>query len=388
MGNFKWGLFTGLCMTAFAFGCGDDIDGVVDQTPSGGETGNETGGETGGETGDMDPVEPLDLSELVAGEWTFIENENMVCMDGSTSGFGVRLKEGATKLLIHLQDGGACFNTATCGQVFNQNGFLEPEMTMWANTFGGGGIFDDASGPFAEYSMVFVPYCGGDVHGGNTTDGFGDRMHLGRGNVTAVLDAVEPAFGAISDKVILSGSSAGALGVLLNYEQTAETFEGTPVDLLSDSGPVLDDMILAPCLQQEVRDIWNLNPSLPADCQNCTNADGGGLTNIYEYLATTYPERNFSLLTTTNDNVFTAFYAFGGNNCSIDFGINLSPGVFRWAARMQAFENMNIYVLNGSSHVLTNNRLNSISEGITLSDWLVDFETESAVWEDVVPAAP
>ena len=213
IGNFKKGLFTGLFLTAFAFGCGSDDDDTGLMPPDDGETGEETGGE--GE-GPGEPVEPLDLGELEAGEWTFIPNPNMVCMDGSTSGFGVRLKEGATKLLIHLQDGGACYNDPTCTIVFNQIGFNASAMSTWGTNTGSFGIFSEDNSPFEDYSLVFVPYCGGDAHGGNTSDGFGGRTQQGFSNVTAMLDAVVPAFSSNTEKVVLGGASAGALGVLLN----------------------------------------------------------------------------------------------------------------------------------------------------------------------------
>ena len=58
---------------------------------------------------------------------------------------------------------------------------------------GAGGIFDfaDARNPFADYSVVYVPYCTGDVHLGNTTTEYAPGLtvhHKGYVNGAAALD--------------------------------------------------------------------------------------------------------------------------------------------------------------------------------------------------------
>lgn len=60
---------------------------------------------------------------------------------------------------------------------------------------GATGIFDFANpaNPFADYSVVFVPYCTGDVHIGNATTDYGDGIvvhHNGYTNGTTALNVM------------------------------------------------------------------------------------------------------------------------------------------------------------------------------------------------------
>jgi hypothetical protein len=87
------------------------------------------------------------------------------CSDGSEFNFWVR-KANPTKVVLYLQDGGACFSAETCAP---DSGVYQTKVSEGPT--GEGGIFDfaDQRNPFADYSVVYVPYCTGDVHIGNTT---------------------------------------------------------------------------------------------------------------------------------------------------------------------------------------------------------------------------
>ena len=92
------------------------------------------------------------------------------------------------QVVFYLQDGGACFSAETCA----------PDSDLYNTTVdegptGAGGIFDfaDQRNPFADYSVVYVPYCTGDVHLGNTTTEYAAGLtvhHKGFLNATAALD--------------------------------------------------------------------------------------------------------------------------------------------------------------------------------------------------------
>ncbi|MEI8241333.1 MAG: pectin acetylesterase-family hydrolase, partial [Actinomycetota bacterium] len=97
-----------------------------------------------------------------------------MCSDGSGFTYFVR-KADPNKVLFFLEGGGACFSKDTCS----------PDSTTFKHNLDGtagmtdtDGIFDftNPQNPFANYSMVFVPYCTGDVHIGNATTDYGDGV--------------------------------------------------------------------------------------------------------------------------------------------------------------------------------------------------------------------
>jgi hypothetical protein len=78
-----------------------------------------------------------------------------------------------------------------------------------------GGVFDfaDERNPFADYSIVCVPYCTGDVHAGNATTEYAPGLtiqHKGYVNGTAALDYLAAIFPAAAG-VVVAGESAGSI---------------------------------------------------------------------------------------------------------------------------------------------------------------------------------
>jgi Pectinacetylesterase len=130
------------------------------------------------------------------------------CSDGSEFSFWVR-EANPEKVVFFFQDGGACFSAETCA----------PESDLYNTTItegpGEGGIFDfaDERNPFADYSVVFVPYCTGDVHIGNATTEYAAGLtiqHKGYVNGTAALDHLAATFPGATDVVVM-GESAGSV---------------------------------------------------------------------------------------------------------------------------------------------------------------------------------
>merc|ERR1712232_359065 len=78
--------------------------------------------------------------------------------------------------------------------------------------------------------------------------------------------------------------------------------------LLDDSGPILDDRAIAPCLQVTWRKTWDLNAALPADCP-CTNS-AGNLSSVWAYYQQKYPKDSFSLVSSEHDRVISLFFSY------------------------------------------------------------------------------
>src|SRR5512143_506258 len=247
-------------------------------------------------------------------QWQYVPVDGAQCMNGTPTGIGVNLGTSGD-LVIYLEGGGACFNTDTCKHVAHPNGWGPADFAVNIGPYNIG-LFDrlDDANPFHDATYVFVPYCTGDVHAGSKPDGMGGRAFVGYGNVGADLNVIVPQSKDVR-RVILAGSSAGGFGALMNYDRTQAAFGTTPVHLLDDSGPPLNDMYLTPCLQQMFRDSWNLDAALPAGCTACNQADGGGLENAVGYLADAHPDRRLALVTSTRDGTIRSFYGYGYPDC-------------------------------------------------------------------------
>ena len=114
------------------------------------------------------------------------EDEDCMCSDGSEYSFYSRDGDSDVAVLF-FNGGGACWNDFTC-TVENSSS----TGAYWQNPTGWGGILDldNRHNPLIDASMVFVPYCTGDVHMGNTTLSYGDNVmhHRGYPNAMSAFD--------------------------------------------------------------------------------------------------------------------------------------------------------------------------------------------------------
>src|SRR5690606_37004741 len=266
-----------LLALGLAAACGDDLAGAPD-------------GGGGGDT-DTDAGPPLDVPER---EWAWLPVEGNRCMDGSGTGIGVNVDFSSRELMIFLEGGGACFNGLSCSGVAHQDGFGAADLDAFVAS-GAGGILDrdDPANPVAGWSYVFAPSCPGDIHAGDTEDGAGGRDQVGYRNVRNAATLIAERLAGRLDRVLLIGQSAGGFGAGYNYDQVAAIFGDVPVDLIDDSGPPLSNTYLTPCLQEQLRTVWNLEATLPEDCADCIDEEGGGFANLLPFVAAKYPERRF-----------------------------------------------------------------------------------------------
>jgi hypothetical protein len=223
--------------------------------------------------------------------------------------------------VIYFEGGGACFNAATCilNDLFSNWG--EIKFNTWALGIGKGGIFsDDPQNPVRDWNFIYVPYCTGDVHAGNRENVgingvLGAQQFVGYRNVAAYLERIVPTFKDTSH-VLVTGISAGGFGAALNYDRIAEAFPKSTVTLLDDSGPPMGDQYMPVCLQKLWRELYNFDETLPPDCVDCFNDDGGGISNLAAYLGDKWGEQRLALFSNTRDNIIRTFFGYGLNNCA------------------------------------------------------------------------
>jgi hypothetical protein len=171
------------------------------------------------------------------------------CADGSEFSFWTH-KADAKKVVLYLQDGGACFSAKTCA----------PERDLYETRvnegpIGQGGIFDfaDERNPFADHSFVYVPYCTGDVHLGNTSAEYAPGLtvqHKGYVNGSAALDHLAATFPDATEVVVI-GESAGSIPAPLYAGLVSDRLPDARITVLADSSgaypdtPVINGLISA-----------------------------------------------------------------------------------------------------------------------------------------------
>ena len=189
-------------------------------------------------------TEPPAPEDVDAADWEQIEAPaDCECSDGTPYRYWIRQAD-PTKVLYFLEGGGACFNAATCGPAsptFTRNLVDRSDDVVPA----GGGIFalEDERNPFADWSMVFVPYCTGDLHLGAKTQDYGEGVvieHKGAVNARTALDAAAEAF-PDAEQVVVAGSSAGSAGAPLYAGLAHDALPEADITLLADASAAYPD---------------------------------------------------------------------------------------------------------------------------------------------------
>lgn len=208
------------------------------------------------------------LADLEDG-WNVIATDGM-CSAGTPYQFYVNDSDTSDELLIFFNGGGACWFGESC-DLSSEPNIHDPFADSDSNNPNNGdGIFalDNPENPFAEYDMVFLPYCTGDVFVGagetdyTYTNADGDEtsvtiFHNGNENSSTVLSWVYENYTA-PESILVAGSSAGAIGSSFYSGLVAEQYTNVNVTLLADAAggynsPSLSDVFVA----------WNTEAILP-----------------------------------------------------------------------------------------------------------------------------
>jgi len=296
------------------------------------------------------------------GSWQWVDVEGTECMNGKQTGVYIRYsKSGNKNLGVYLYGGGACFNAETCE-------FAASKSPKPGN-MGSKGIFEPREdNPLNDYNWITVPYCTGDIHGGqNVAKIVTKRRFSGANNIKLIMDKAVETFTDVGT-LFVTGESAGGFGSLAAYPNIREHYPDARGVLMDDSGQVTGDDYLAPCLVEQWRQIWNLNANLPADCP-CNN-DKGGLDSAWAYGKTKYPGDSLSLISSINDAVISTFFGFGDDNCtaSSPLGYNkMHEGLEALAA-----SGVNIFMIPGAAHTHTSHKefYSRVVDGIGLYQWV------------------
>ena len=207
-----------------------------------------------------DPV----TTEVAASPWVEIvpDAPDCACSDGSEFSFFERPGD-PTKVMFYFEGGGACFNLATC----DPNG--DPTYTIGIsqtvdNLAGRGGLFDAANpeNPLADHSIVYVPYCTGDVHLGSSTTEYSPDVvveHRGAANAYAALDYLAAQY-PDAEQVFVTGASAGSVPTPIVAGLASDALPDAEVITLGDSSGAYPDV---PSVNELIGSLWGTENAIP-----------------------------------------------------------------------------------------------------------------------------
>ena len=207
-----------------------------------------------------------------AAGWTqIVPGGDCECADGSEFSFWVRQAD-PTKVVFFLQGGGACFDATTCS-------FTDGDYSVTADAddnpgLDPGGIFDDSrpDNPFAGWSVVFVPYCTGDVHLGDNvheytpwwarvTEGAAPSRCTTRASLTerAAVSYLADTF-PDAEQVVVVGESAGSVASPLYGGLVADALPDAQVTVFGDGSGGYPDV---PGLNASIGALWGVQNDPP-----------------------------------------------------------------------------------------------------------------------------
>lgn len=333
------------------------------------------------------------------------------CSGGPTASntdFSFFFREGnPRKLLIALDGGGACWDPNTCiGSPLAGNPIYNLEVDETPEGLaevGGVGDIDSPNNPFSDYSLVFVPYCTGDIHWGSNDKTYlytppgGTTIpwtihHRGYDNYIAVLEWLTQHYNSYvrhaPQKVVLAGGSAGGYGVLLGLPALKERLpRSTQTYLLADSanGVISDNFYNRALGGHDLSGgVWGIEQNLPEFLLGAFASGAETLAiSTYTTLAWRYPFTRFGQYTHAWDE--TQIFYFNVMK-QVDFPERwtdpgyLSQAALEWTIKARAYmqfsalaPNYRYYIGAGNEHTLLADDsfyTENSAEAVYLSDWV------------------
>ncbi|KAM7357035.1 palmitoleoyl-protein carboxylesterase notum isoform 2-T2 [Cochliomyia hominivorax] len=209
-------------------------------------------------------------------------NRSIVCNDGTSAGFYLRKNPNSKKWIVFLEGGWHCYDKKSCRARWNKLRHLMTS-TDWPETRDVGGILSNSpeENPYwHSANHVLVPYCSSDSWSGTKdtfeSDDFNFRF-MGALILKQVITEIIPmGLGRVpGSELLLVGSSAGGLGVMLNLDRITHYLQEerklqVTVRGVSDSGWFLDREPYTPSAvasSDAVRQGWSLwKGLLPEAC--------------------------------------------------------------------------------------------------------------------------
>jgi len=301
-----------------------------------------------------------------------------ICIAGTP--FSAFTRQGnPSKLLIFEQGGGACWQDFYfCNILATDQEPPTPRVGIWD--------FDSKDNPFADYSILYMPYCDGSTFAGDNdvvdpNFPFGPiRFHRGMRNQSAGMDLAKAMFPHAS-RITVAGSSAGGVGAAGFAPFLTRLLFGNTVKLtvFNDAGPVAVNLADTGGIAARAAD-WKFGQFYPASCTDCS--DMGQSTAIIRWRL-------------ENDSTIReAFYETDGDATNRFFLFVPTQEMYRQLIlsehgllNMLYPDRYKRFIVSGdSSHTALQSPLFYLQDanGVPLNEWADDFLVPRPFWRDIV----
>lgn len=307
--------------------------------------------------------------------WSWVDFPDSTCGNGVPTGIAVNLTSKSTDLLIYMQGGGACWESLTCFTIKSadnlESGYVGGDFAADGTRMMPGFNRALLTNPFKDASYVFMPYCTGDVHSGDSerTIAGRDVKFKGAKNVAAYLKRLTLTFPSVT-RVFLSGSSAGAFGAQLNFARVHEAFPSAEIHVLADSGQMIN-----PSGTRLADWVTTWNVEVPASCVGCLS----DFPKYIDWLSSTYPQSRFALLAYSQDGVLSQFFNYSGPNFETQTDALLS-------GHFDPHVNTKYFYLSGPSHTMLGSQFTITGPApanVKLNDFITQWYSGSGSWASV-----
>ncbi|MGD9815796.1 MAG: pectin acetylesterase-family hydrolase [Hyphomonadaceae bacterium] len=311
---------------------------------------------------------------------------------GTDPAFSFWIKRGRSdRLVVYFDGGGACWDDITCAiprlarDRREEDGFYKAELIDNDDPNRFNGIFaDNARNPVRDWTIVYVPYCTGDVHMGSNTATYTDPdtgapytiQHRGADNFRVVLAWMRRNLELDPAQLLVAGSSAGAYGAAAHFALIRDVYPRGRALLLGDAGQGVTTQDFMDARTRSWR------PSLP---RVLVSRGGAQADDMVALLAARYPNDRFAQYTTVHDITQSGFYALMGVEDACTAWTNT---MLRELGQRQRAANFRAYVAAGQTHTILRSQrfyAERTAGDVSVSEWLAAMLSDSGSgWDNVV----
>lgn len=177
---------------------------------------------------------------------------NALCNDGTPSGgyFSPGIDDGANKWIIYFTGGRWCWDNESCKNTYGRmRGTIQDQYISsrnWPDTEDFIGLMSPSPqiNDFHNWNRIYVKYCTSDIYSGNANNENDIGYYFHGDNVVYEMlkDFMDSKIVKSNNTInkathmIISGSSAGGLGVMIHLTRIANMFPNTIVKGFNDAG--------------------------------------------------------------------------------------------------------------------------------------------------------